>query len=194
MVGGQGEDKEKKREAVLRKVSEGQVSRAMNLIKSNGVADIRLQVTKDALQKKFPARSKPINTRVPSGQPVDSLMGLREEMSGLQRGAGSGPGGCKNEYLITLSEVWEVQEMDRFECFCMAYLKGDLPPWMYHLLLTITTVPLYKTEERLDDKLRPVGVSHPVVRLLHRNVIKSNKKTITDFLEPEQLGLSPCGG
>ena len=36
--------------------------------------------------------------------------------------ASSGPGGCKNEYLITLAEKWDTGEMDMFQDFSLKYL------------------------------------------------------------------------
>ena len=58
----------------------------------------------------------------------------------------------------------------------------------------MTTVPLYKTCKREEDKLRPVGVAPTMVRLLDKFAAVQNRQVLQDYLEPQQLALSPAGG
>ena len=67
----------------------------------------------------------------------------------LPTGVAPGTGGFHAEYLTSLAEVWEDGTMALLEEFCMMYLCGKLPPWWYRIWGTVTTVPLYKTVERI---------------------------------------------
>ena len=105
------EDLDRKREVVLGLASRGQVGRAARRIDSNGVASLDSEATMATLRTKYPARARPLPPTVTRGQCVDNLDGLREAMAGLERGVSSGPGGLRNEHLITLAEVWGEGEM-----------------------------------------------------------------------------------
>ena len=155
---------EKKRETVLGLVSRGQVGRGARRIDSNGVASMDSPATMTALRSKYPDRDRLLPLTVTRGQCVDSLTGLRESWLKLERGVSPGTGGMRNEYLTILAEVWGEEEMGRMEEFGLLYLNGNLPPWFYKVWGTVTTVPLFKTIHRQEDKLRPVGVAPSMVR------------------------------
>ena len=70
-------------------------------------------------------------------------------------------------------------------------MEGRLPPWFYHVALTIQTVALYKTTDQ--DTVRPLGLVHTLFKVLHREAINQNKSAFTDFFEPQQLIMSPAG-
>ena len=63
---------------------------------------------------------------------------------------------------------------------------------MYYALVwsTVTTVPLYKTSQREEDKFWPVGVAPTMVRLLDKFAAVQNRQVLQDYLEPQQLALS----
>ena len=82
--------------------------------------------------------------------------------------------------------------MDLLEQFGMLYLSGQLPGWWYKIWGSVTTVPLFKTEER--ETVRPVGVRNPLIRTLHTRVIRENRAAFNAHLEPQQLALSEAGG
>ena len=67
-----------------------------------------------------------------------------------------------------------------------------MPAWWYRVWGSVTTVPLWKTLQKVG--IRPVGVSHPLRRTLHSQVIKQNHGPLTTYLEPQQLALSRAGG
>ena len=187
------EDLDRKREVVLGLASRGQVGRAARRIDSNGVASLDSEATMATLRTKYPARARPLPPTVTRGQCVDNLDGLREAMAGLERGVSSGPGGLRNEHLITLAEVWGEGEMARLQEFGLLYLNSSLPPWFYRVCGTVTTVPLYKTNQQREDKLRPLGVAPTIVRLLDKFAASQNRPLLQDYLEPQQLALSPAG-
>ena len=82
-------------------------------------------------------------------------------------------------------------------CQCRKYsFKSELrpPPWFFRVWSTVTTVPLYKTCKREEDKLRPLGVAPTMVRLLDKFAAVQYRQVLQGYLEPQQLALSPTGG
>lgn len=63
----------------------------------------------------------------------------------------------------------EQSELELMEHFILAYAAGDLPAWFYRLWLSLSTVPLFKNEEK--QQVRPLGIRHTLVRLAHAEVI-----------------------
>ena len=65
-------------------------------------------------------------------------------------------------------------------------LPSDIPPWFAKVMAAITTVPFFKTAEKIDIKVRPIGVKNEIVRLLLGI-------SADDHLLPVQLGISKAG-
>ena len=84
--------------------------------------------------------------------------------------------------------------MTRLEEFGMRYLCHSLPPWFDKLWLSQQTLALFKTKERHNTEVRPIGMRNPLVKALHGEVFKQNRAEFTRFLEPQQLGMSVAGG
>ena len=81
--------------------------------------------------------------------------------------------------------------MLQMEALGMAYIQGSLPPWFYQVALTLQTVALFKTTDQ--DAVRPLGLAHPLMKVLHREVVNQNRSAILDYLEPQQIVMSPAG-
>ena len=186
------EMKEVQRKVALSHLQKGEISKAVGRLTSFGVANTDDPAVMAALKSKYVVRGKDLPASVVMGQPVDSLEGLKETLLQLPTGVAPGTGGFHAEYLTSLAEVWEDGTMALLEEFSMMYLCGKLPPWWYRIWGTVTTVPLYKTVERVT--LRPVGVRNPLIRTLHSRVIRDNRAAFNDVLEPQQLALSLAGG
>ena len=75
----------------------------------------------------------------------------------IERGTAAGPGGGRGEFLIILAHHWDNNQLSRFSNFCMALMHGEIPPWFGMAMGAINTVAAYKTEEKKDDKVRPIG-------------------------------------
>ena len=191
-----GEDKSEehkldlKRRQVLKLFAKGQVSRGVDRISSRGVADIRDQNVRDQLSAKYPVRAKELPDTVRKESPVPNMAGLRETLAGLEKGVSPGTGGLRPEFLTTLAEVMNDDSMNLLESFAMRYVKGELPGWFYVVFPSCQTVPLYKNDQH---QLRPLGIKNPLVRSIHKEVIKYNKPELVRFLEPQQLALSTAG-
>ena len=179
------------RREVVGLINAGKISKALQRVTSCGVASVEDPAVLAMLKSKYPARGKPLPARVTKGQCVDGLAGLRESLLKLEPGVSPGTGGMKAEYLITLAERLEDQEMDLMEEFGMKYLRGDLPLWFYPVWLTVQTVPLFKTEQK--NTLRPVGVRNPLLKLWHRQVVIQNKQELKRYMEPQQIACTEAG-
>ena len=90
-----------------------------------------------------------------------------------------------------LAEQLEAEHMARLERFAMSYVQGNLPTWVYKVLQTLQAVALYKTGEQ--EAVRPLGLKHPLVKTIHREVIKQNRAALQKYLEPQQISLSSAG-
>merc|ERR1711867_411927 len=110
-----------------------------------------------------------------------------------ETGVAPGTGGMRPEYLTSLAQQWGEAVMDRLEKFGLCYLNGMLPPWFYRVYGAVTTVPLFKTSQKLDSKLMPVGMMPSFVRTVQRFAARDNHQTLESYLEPRQLTLSPAG-
>ena len=53
--------------------------------------------------------------------------------------------------------------MSRLERFCLGYVHGSLPPWVYSVFQSQQSVALYKTVQQ--DTVRPLGLKHPLIKV-----------------------------
>ena len=140
---------------------------------------------------KYPPRGRPLPDRVPKGQPVEHLRGLRDNLKALLPGSSPGCGGMRPEYLRVLGEDMEEDDMGLLEEFGLQYLQGELPNWFYPIWLTVQTVPIFKTSGRCT--VRPLGLRTPLLKISHKQVVVQNITEVKEYLEPQQLGMSIAG-
>ena len=93
--------------------------------------------------------------------------------------------------LSLLAEQFEAEDMSRLERFCLGYVHGSLPPWVYSVFQSQQAVALYKTLDQ--DSVRPLGLKHPLIKTTHKEVIKANRVELQHYLEPQQIALSSAG-
>ena len=60
--------------------------------------------------------------------------------------------------------------------------------------MSVETVGMFKTAEQDPAVIQPIGMRIPFVKIIHKEVVRQNKEVITEFLEPQQLGMSVAGG
>ena len=188
---GREAEQEKRRKEVVALISSGQISRAMSRVTSHGVASMDDPAVLAQVAAKYPARGRPLPDKVPKGQPVEHLRGLRDRLKALLPGSAPGCGGMRPEFLRVLGESMEEEDMILLEEFGLAYLQGDLPKWFYPIWLTVQTVPIFKTSGRCA--VRPLGLRTPLLKIFHKEVVAQNITEVKDFLEPQQLGMSIAG-
>ena len=78
--------------------------------------------------------------------------------------------------------------------FAMRHVGGTLPPWYYKVCMTVETVGMFKTAQQDPSLVRPIGIRNPFIKSMNKEVMRQNKGTLVEFLEPEQLGMSVAGG
>ena len=130
---------------------------------------------------------------VTAGSCMESMSDLKETLLNLQPGVSSGFGALRHEHLWCAAQFWEEREEDTLEQFALAYLNGKLPPWIYKILGSVNSVPLYKTIEQNPTEIRPVGIKASLIRIFHKRVVQANKGALRDYLEPCQVALMPGG-
>ena len=59
--------------------------------------------------------------------------------------------------------------------------------------MTEETFIMFKTAGQDTSLVRPIGMRNPYIKSIHKEVIKQNNGELTEFLEPEQLGMSVAG-
>ena len=143
---------------MLKMFGKGQVSRGVGRISSLGIADMEDERVRAQLATKYPARGRAMPDTVRKDSPVSNLAGLRDSLQKLEKGVSPGSGGLRPEFLKTLAEVMNDQQMGLLESFGMRYLGGLLPAWFYAVFPSCQTLPLLKNEE---GDLRPIGVKIP---------------------------------
>ena len=143
------------------------------------------------LASKYPAAEGEL-PEVTRASPIDHLMGLRDSLLTLDKAISPGTGGLRPEYLVTIAEIMDGQQMSMLEDFGLRYLRGELPHWFTAVWLTVNTVPIHKTAQQ--DTIRPLGIRNPLIKAMHKEVMKENRQEFTRFLEPQQLVLSRAGG
>ena len=151
-------------------IGSGQICKAMRHLLSNGVADINDPVIRQQLEAKYPERGRPES--VVRGEALHSMSGLRDEMTSLVSGKAPGCGGLRPEYLLMIGRLMSQEGMQRLEELGMMYIWGELPPWYYVCALSVQTVAIYKTEEKVS--VRPLGLRNPLLKTWHKMVSKGS--------------------
>ena len=186
------EELDRKRRAAKKLLAEGQVSRAVARINSFGVADMSDPSVREQLKAKYPDSQRAMPANLSKSAPVEHLRGLRENLLSLDRTISPGTGGLRPDYLTTLAQLMEAEQMAMLEGFGLRYANGDLPHWFYRVWLSVCTVPIFKTDER--DSIRPLGIRNPLLKAIHKEIMLDNRQAFTQYLEPQQLVLSVGGG
>ena len=181
------------RKTVLSLVRRGQVGRARRRVASYGIADMANPTVREAVKEKYPPRSHPMPETVLAGTCLERVPSLRDTLLNLQPGVSSGFGALRHEHLRAAAQNWEEGEEGELEQFALAYLNGKLPPWIYKVWGSVSSVPLFKTVEQVPSEIRPVGIKASLIRVLHRRVVQANKGALREYLEPCQVALMPGG-
>ena len=186
------EEQESRRMAVKKLLANGQISRAVSRINSHGVADMRDPAVRAQLSAKYPEGEGEMPEELPKSSPIEHLRGLRETLLGLDKTTSPGTGGLRPKFLVTMAELMDANQMAQLEDFGLRYVRGDLPHWFYAVWLSVNTVPLFKTAEQTS--IRPIGIRNPLLKALHKEVMKENGEELTRYLEQQQLVMSKAGG
>ena len=93
------------RREVVKPLGKGEISKAYNLLKSDGVASLDDESVQEKVLAKYPERKKELPSHVPKSAPLENLKGLQDALLSLRRGVSPGTGCLRTEYLKALAEV-----------------------------------------------------------------------------------------
>ena len=150
------ESYERRRGEVMGKVLQWQVGKAAGRIISPEVASVESPEVMCTLRAKFVERGRIFPDSVTKGQSVDKVEG---HLLGLERGTATGPVGMRPEFLIETGELLGEEDIRRLELHSLRCLNRAYPAWFHRCLWAVTTVSLYKTKERENTLIRPLGVA-----------------------------------
>lgn len=198
--------------SALRLFYDGQMSRCMSLLTSNGLGDLAKPELLSQFQAKFPTRESCDDFVSPSlldytGTTPDlpEMVDLTEYCRSAKRYAGVGPSGLRNEHIQllgvkqddpVLAETISLLNRHQHQVMC-----GQHPSWWYYLngaanLLFVFKKPLTREEitgSAVPDG-RPVGVGDNLRRLTQKAYGDSNHEDWAEWLGPCQFGFIPNGG
>ena len=142
-------------------------------------------VVKNSLRAKFPEYpERPLPDTATKGQLVDNLDGLRDLFLNLELGSAPGAGRMRPEYLITLGREIGREDMEKLLEHSLNTLNGTYPPWFHRAAGAFITVPLFKTTQKQDTVLRPLGLASSMVQVLERIQSSLNRPALQYYLEP----------
>jgi len=199
------EDRARRAERVLELVRDGEISRAMRLLHSMGIAGVTEDVLSQ-MRRKHPPRQHSVPQQLPGpAAPAVAPMELTETFRALRRRAGTGVSGRRNEYLRALvgqfNDARADEVMARYSNFATAAMNVTFPPWFYSAWGISGLMPLIKSRlspEQLrqgeQPDARPVAVGETDLRAILRNLTDSATAAAAEVLAPEQLAVGVSGG
>ena len=120
---------------------------------------------------------------------VENLSCLKESWLNLEPGVSGGFGGMINKYLRCAAQNWDEEQAVIMEEFGLKHLNGGMPPWLYKVWNSVSTVSFFKSAEKDPSKLRPVGIKPCINCNLNKTIVTHNKSVLREYPEPLQLAL-----
>lgn len=199
------EDRARRAARVLELVRDGEISRAMRLLHSLGIAGITEDILRQ-MARKHPPRQHSVPQQLPGpAAPAVAPMELTETFRGLRRRAGTGVSGRRNEYLRALvgqfNDARADEVMARYSTFATAAMNVTFPPWFYSAWGISGLMPLVKSRlspeqlrQGVQPDARPVAVGETDLRAILRNLTDTATAAAAEVLAPEQLAVGVSGG
>ena len=199
------EDRARRSARVLELMRDGEISRAMRLLHSFGIAGITEDILRQ-MARKHPPRQHSVPQQLPGpAAPAVAPMELTETFRGLRRRAGTGVSGRRNEYLRALvgdfNDARADEVMGRYSTFATAAMNVTFPPWFYSAWAISGLMPLVKSRlspeqlrQGVQPDARPVAVGETDLRAILRNLTDTATAAAAEVLAPEQLAVGVSGG
>ena len=178
--------------SVKKKVQDGEISRAANILTSAGVAP-ESDATVKLLQNKHPPRKHSIDSDQ-LHRPIDctplqiNQALLSKTLKYCPNGSGPGRDGWRFQYLKLLLESQFYLEL--LLTTCNSLLAGNISDSTAQALAEAKLIALEKNE----NDIRPITVGNCIRRLVAKAACSQRKKEIADYLAPHQYGVSTPGG
>ncbi len=198
------EERGQQAEEVLALVRDGELSRAMRLLHSLGIAGLSERILAQ-LAAKHPERQQSVPLVVPGLQASRVTVSLSDTFRRLRRRAGTGVSGHRNEYLRALVGSFGDPVADRvmplYDAFATSVVNAELPPWFYSAEAIARLLPLVKArlspaEEAAgrEPDARPIALGETGMRAIGRHITAEVADVAADVLAPQQLAVGVPGG
>ena len=185
----------------VRLVGEGEISRAANLLTSEGLADITDPEIIDQLRRKHLDRKK----QMPGNLPAKTRPQLRVRCKGayakLPRRCGTGVDNKPNEYLSVLDRDFDNnakanEAILHHEKFAGLFVNDKLPRWYYKVQSASLLVASIKNEPGggATPDVRPIAMGNVGPRAWAAVLAEDGKELFRDKLQPIQVAIGMPGG
>ena len=189
--------------SALELIEDGELSRALRMLHSLGVAGVSEAVLRQ-LQAKHPARARLLPESLPT-PPQRVTVHLTDTLRTLRRRAGTGPSGERNEYLRALVGHFDDARADRvmqlFDEFASDVASAAMPSWYYAAQSFATLLPIVKkaltraeVAAGVEPDVRPVAVGEVQMRAILGHVTDGVTSAMADILAPQQVAVGVAGG
>ena len=179
-------------------VRKGRMSKARRIMESLGVADINDAGVQEQLNRKHPERQQPIPGLSRSYARVD--VHLKNRYRALRAGAGTGPDGCRNEYLRAIAQEFAddvaSSAIEVHEKVAAIYLSAEAPGWVYDVTSASTMIALIK-KLRPDGgcpDVRPIAMGGCRERAWIAQTVRQVTEATSKYLAPAQVAVGVPGG
>ena len=203
--GDRGDDDAERTRAIERALyllSRCEPSRAANVLKSDGLADLAAPGVIEQLASKHPPRKAQLPSLESYGDCGEPLkIELSEVLCSLRRFAGTGPDGSRNEFWRVLGAASfpassrASAAVDMVDAFATAYVNARLPAWFYAVWTEVKLIAGVKpssTAARLDA--RPIAPGGTLRRAIESSVMASARAPLANHFWPVNVGCAVPGG
>ena len=185
----------------LRLFGEGHFSKGIRLVAGHGTGDPTDMAIQAQVRDKFVKRTKQLPLDLPQANfKRVKINNLHQVYHGLQREAGPGPDGMRNEFLMVLTRNFADplarSAIKTHEAVAERFLNDELPPWFYHHFTSINLVYLVKKEPPagITPDVRPIGMGNVERRAWMASVVRSRSSDLGEELRDIQTAVGVRGG
>ena len=189
-------------ERALHLISEGELSKAVHLLTSNGLGDLSDARIVEQLRAKHPPRKEALPPSLEGFAPFGEInVSLEPTFRNLRKQAGTGVSGFRNEYLTALTANFADerarQAIPLMEALAHRYVNAQLPDWYYLAATTVKQMAPIKEPASSRDAppdVRPIGIGECLIRAIHTSVATQYKEAFGAYLWPQQVAVGVPGG
>ena len=194
------DSKEKRIKQAIEKVKTAQphsISRAVNMILGNGLANGNNAAVAEQMRNKHPAADITWEPHTPVGDDSDAIkmIKLPAILDAADLAVGVGPRGVHPHYILCLSraknEVTDKTPMEIFESLG-SHILANTCTWVSNVLGSVILTPLNK--DATTDDARPVSAKDYDVSTWLKEAAKYHAEEIAAAVGPQQLGVGYSSG
>ena len=183
-------------------LSEGEISRALKLLTSEGLGDLTDERIVEQLAAKHPIRKEELPSTLEGYEPFRRLqIDLTETLRHLDVKSGTGPGGCRNSYLKALtqdfSDAKAASALGLLNDFAERFVNADFPPWFYAVFTAVKLAAPIKSQPANATEapdVRPLGVGECLRRAINSALLEDLKPACASHFWPQQVAIGIPSG